>query len=128
MKHLQGRSRVDLLVTDVGLPDGIDGRQLADAALALRPEQKVLFITGQAESAVFGHLRLGMHVLSKPFTIETRRHVFGLFQRNIKKKAVLFPEADEGWPSTSEKTFWVWVWVWVGAVFMPAPQAQSRSF
>lgn len=71
LKHLQGKGRIDLLVTDVGLPSGINGRQLADAALSLRPELKVLFITGYAESSVVGHLRPGMHVLTKPFTIET---------------------------------------------------------
>jgi len=70
LKHLQGKGRVDLLVSDVGLPGGINGRQLADAALALWPELKVLFITGYAESSVVGHLRPGMHVLTKPFTIE----------------------------------------------------------
>jgi CheY-like chemotaxis protein len=70
LQHLQDRGRVDLLVTDVGLPGGMNGRQLADAALALRPDLKVLFITGYAESSVAGHLRPGMHVLTKPFTIE----------------------------------------------------------
>ena len=70
LKLMQGKRRVDLLVTDVGLPGGINGRQLADAALALRPKLKVLFITGYAESSVVGHLRSGMHVLTKPFTIE----------------------------------------------------------
>jgi PAS domain S-box-containing protein len=70
LKHLQVKNRIDLLVTDVGLPGGINGRQLADAALTLRPELKVLFITGYAENAAVGHLRQGMHVLTKPFTIE----------------------------------------------------------
>jgi len=70
MAALQGTDRIDLLVTDVGLPGGINGRQLADAALLLRPALKVLFITGYAENAVVGHLRSGMYVLTKPFTIE----------------------------------------------------------
>jgi CheY-like chemotaxis protein len=70
MAALQGKDRIDLLVTDVGLPGGINGRQLADAALLLRPALKVLFITGYAENAVVGHLRPGMYVLTKPFTIE----------------------------------------------------------
>ena len=72
LKLLETKRRIDLLVTDVGLPGGINGRQLADAALALRPHLKVLFFTGYAENAVIGdgHLRLGMHVLTKPFAIE----------------------------------------------------------
>ncbi|MXP64736.1 PAS domain S-box protein [Roseomonas sp. M0104] len=72
LKALQSSLRVDLLVTDVGLPGGMNGRQLADAARALRPELKVLFITGYAENAVIGngHLEPGMHVLTKPFAME----------------------------------------------------------
>jgi PAS domain S-box-containing protein len=63
---------VDLLITDVGLPGGMNGRQLADAARHKRPDLRVLFITGYAESAVVINNRLeqGMHVLSKPFTLE----------------------------------------------------------
>lgn len=69
---LQSDVRVDLLVTDVGLPGGINGRQVADAARVTRPELKVLFITGYAENAVLdhGHLEPGMHVLTKPFAME----------------------------------------------------------
>ena len=43
----------DLLITDVGLPGGLNGRQLADRARMLRPHLAVLFITGYAEQAVF---------------------------------------------------------------------------
>ena len=69
---LRSGARVDLLVTDVGLPGGMNGRQLADAARALRPGLKALFITGYAENAVVGHCHLepGMAMLSKPFTME----------------------------------------------------------
>jgi PAS domain S-box-containing protein len=69
---LRSHVRIDLLVTDVGLPGGMNGRQVADAARALRPELKVLFITGYAENAVLshGHLDHGMHVLTKPFGID----------------------------------------------------------
>ena len=49
MRALQSNARVDLLVTDVGLPGGINGRQVADAAKALRPAIKVLFMTGYAK-------------------------------------------------------------------------------
>ena len=69
---LRSNACIDLLVTDVGLPGGMNGRQMADAGRALRPGLKVLFITGYAESAVVGngHLELGMHVMTKPFAME----------------------------------------------------------
>ncbi|WP_202910807.1 ATP-binding protein [Teichococcus vastitatis] len=72
LKVLQSARRIDLLVTDVGLPGGMNGRQVADAARVARPDLKVLFITGYAENAVLshGHLGPGMHVLTKPFTLE----------------------------------------------------------
>ncbi|RYB07696.1 PAS domain S-box protein [Lichenibacterium ramalinae] len=72
LKVLEGRARVDLLITDVGLPGGMNGRQVADAARVLRPGLKVLFITGYAENAVVGngHLDPGMEVLTKPFAID----------------------------------------------------------
>lgn len=64
--------RVDLLISDVGLPKGMNGRQLADAARVDRPGLKVLFITGYAENAVVGNgqLEMGMHILTKPFAID----------------------------------------------------------
>jgi len=73
LQLLDSIGRVDLLVTDVGLPGGMNGRQLADAALATRPNLKVLFITGYAENAVMGdgQLKPGMHILTKPFSLET---------------------------------------------------------
>lgn len=63
---------IDLLVTDVGLPGGMNGRQLADAARVSRPQLQVLFITGYAETAVLshGHLDPGMHVMTKPFGMQ----------------------------------------------------------
>jgi CheY-like chemotaxis protein len=72
LQILDSVGRVDLLVTDVGLPGGMNGRQLADAALVSRPDLKVLFITGYAETAVIGDgcLKPGMHVLTKPFSLE----------------------------------------------------------
>jgi DNA-binding response OmpR family regulator len=65
--------RIDLLITDVGLPGGMNGRQVADAARVSRPTLKILFITGYAENAVVGngHLEPGMEVLTKPFVIAT---------------------------------------------------------
>jgi signal transduction histidine kinase/ActR/RegA family two-component response regulator len=70
---LQSDLRVDLLVTDVGLPGGMNGRQLADAARERRPGLKVLFITGYAEAAVIGNemFEPGMQVITKPFAMDT---------------------------------------------------------
>ncbi|WP_246692775.1 PAS domain-containing protein [Methylobacterium sp. WL64] len=72
LKVLRSNVRIDLLVTDVGLPGGMNGRQVADAARVTRPSLKVLFITGYAENAVVGngHLDPGMAVLTKPFVME----------------------------------------------------------
>ena len=63
---------LDLLVTDVGMPGGLNGRQLAEAARALRPGLKVLLITGYAEQAVVGDAALdrGMEVMTKPFALD----------------------------------------------------------
>ena len=73
LQVLQSTARVDLLVTDVGLPGGMNGRQLADAGRTVRQDLKVLFITGYAENAVIGNGQLdrGMHILTKPFTMES---------------------------------------------------------
>jgi signal transduction histidine kinase/CheY-like chemotaxis protein len=72
MRILQSAARVDLLVTDVGLPNGTNGRQIAEAARQTRPGLKVLFITGYAENAVIGngHLDKGMLVIAKPFEMD----------------------------------------------------------
>ncbi|WP_058753045.1 PAS domain-containing hybrid sensor histidine kinase/response regulator [Sphingomonas sanguinis] len=69
---LRSDQRIDLLVTDVGLPGGMNGRQLAEAGRELRHELNVMFITGYAESAVLnsGHLSTGMQLLTKPFTVD----------------------------------------------------------
>jgi CheY-like chemotaxis protein len=63
---------VDLLVTDVGLPSGLNGRQLADAARMLVPDLPVLLITGYAGDAISGQGQLppGMAVLRKPFDLD----------------------------------------------------------
>jgi PAS domain S-box-containing protein len=65
---LQSRQRIDLLISDVGLP-GLNGRQLADAARLLRPGLKVIFMTGYADVAATpqGFLEPGMALITKPF-------------------------------------------------------------
>jgi PAS domain S-box-containing protein len=72
LRVLQSDAQIDLLVTDIGLPGGMNGRQLAEAGRAVRPNLKVLFITGYAENAVIshGHLEPGMHMLTKPFALD----------------------------------------------------------
>ncbi|BDT60463.1 histidine kinase [Massilia varians] len=71
LQILNSDTRVDLLVTDVGLPGGLNGRQVADAARLQRPGLKVLFVTGYADTAAVGNGRLapGMEVITKPFEI-----------------------------------------------------------
>jgi CheY-like chemotaxis protein len=72
LRVLQSDVRTDLLVTDVGLPGGMNGRQMAEAGRVTRPGLKVLFITGYAENAVLGNGALdpGMQVITKPFVVE----------------------------------------------------------
>jgi PAS domain S-box-containing protein len=70
LRILRTDERIDLLVTDVGLP-GMNGRQLADQARETRPELKILFITGYAESVAIadGFLQPGMEMITKPFDL-----------------------------------------------------------
>jgi signal transduction histidine kinase/CheY-like chemotaxis protein len=72
LKILHSDLRLDLMITDVGLPGGMNGRQVADSARVVRPNLKVLFITGYAENAAIrdGRLEPGMQVLTKPFEME----------------------------------------------------------
>ena len=72
LRVLTSDAHVDLLISDVGLPGGMNGKQMADEARKVRPDLKVLFITGYAENAALsnGHLEPGMQVLSKPFAID----------------------------------------------------------
>ncbi len=68
---LTSRQRIDLLVTDVGLP-GMNGRQLAEFARERRPGLRVLFMTGYAENAAArgGLLGEGMQMVAKPFALD----------------------------------------------------------
>ena len=87
LKILQSDVVIDLLITDVGLPGGMNGRQMADAALEKRPNLKVLFITGYAENALLNneHLAPRMAVLTKPFSMdEMSARVRNLIDENIE--------------------------------------------
>jgi signal transduction histidine kinase len=68
---LQSSQRIDLLITDIGLP-GLNGRQLADGARARRASLKILFMTGYAESVATanGFLEPGMELITKPFAMD----------------------------------------------------------
>lgn len=68
---LESKKRIDLLVSDVGLP-GMNGRQLAEIARQLRPDLRVLFITGYAQNAAVrgGFLDPGMDMMTKPFAVD----------------------------------------------------------
>jgi PAS domain S-box-containing protein len=71
LRILRTNGRVDLLITDVGLP-GMNGRQLADQARETRPRLKILFVTGYAESVAIsdGFLQPGMEMITKPFDLD----------------------------------------------------------
>jgi CHASE3 domain sensor protein/CheY-like chemotaxis protein len=70
LAQLQGSERVDILFTDVVLPQGMNGRALAVEAAALRPALPVLFTTGHARNGVIhdGRLDPGVQFLAKPYT------------------------------------------------------------
>ena len=76
LRIVESGARIDLMITDVGLPGGMNGRQVADAARQLRKDLRVLFITGYAENAAIGngHLDHGMSILTKPFAMSTLGH------------------------------------------------------
>jgi len=83
VKVMESDERIDLLLTDVGLPGGLNGRQVADAGRVIRPGLKVLFVTGYAANAAIGagHLDNRMEVLTKPFnTVELANRVRALIE------------------------------------------------
>lgn len=67
---LQAHNDVALLFTDVVMPDGLNGRQLAEEAARRRPGVKVLYTTGYSRNAIVhnGRLDPGVNLISKPFT------------------------------------------------------------
>ncbi|MFJ4394465.1 PAS domain-containing protein [Pseudomonas sp. NPDC089395] len=72
LQLLRSDTPIDLLVTDIGLPGGIDGRQMADAGRGTRPGLPVLFMTGYAQPNVLDNAQLEPNtaVLTKPFALE----------------------------------------------------------
>jgi CheY-like chemotaxis protein len=70
-RMIADRSDIVLLFTDIGLPGGVNGRVLADAACAVRPGLRVVFTTGYTRNAIIhnGMLDSGVFLLSKPFTL-----------------------------------------------------------
>jgi CheY-like chemotaxis protein len=71
LEQLQNGAIVDLLLTDIVMPE-MNGRKLADAAVALRPDLRIMFMTGFTKNAVVhnGVLDPGVHFLAKPFSLE----------------------------------------------------------
>ncbi|KPW67098.1 Signal transduction histidine kinase [Pseudomonas savastanoi pv. nerii] len=72
LQILQSDTRIDLLISDIGLPGGMNGREMADAAGDCRPGLPTLFITGYAKTSVLDdcHLRPCTQVLTKPFGLD----------------------------------------------------------
>jgi CheY-like chemotaxis protein len=72
LETLDREEGIDLLFTDVVMPGGMNGRQLADQAVVRRPGLKVLFTTGYTRNAIVHHGRLdpGVQMIGKPFSFE----------------------------------------------------------
>ena len=70
LELLRADAGIDLLLSDVGLPGGMNGRELAEAAVAIRPGLKVLFATANTRSAFTRHGRIdpAFNLIPKPFT------------------------------------------------------------
>lgn len=88
LQLLRSDIRIDLLVTDIGLPGGLDGRQMAEAGRQSRPDLPVLLMTGYAQPEVLDRqpLESTMAILTKPFTLEAL---------TSQVNALLRPQADD---------------------------------
>ena len=85
LEHLRSLDTIDLLLTDVLLPDGMNGPIVAAEAIALRPEIKILYASGyiQGELIQAGKLPVGVSLLNKPFYLdELANAIEGLFVRS----------------------------------------------
>jgi CheY-like chemotaxis protein len=95
---LARNSDVDLLFTDIGLPGGMNGRQLADEARVRFPALKVLFTTGYARNAIVhdGRLDPGVSLITKPFTFSgLASKVAEMLVGDMIERLVLVVEDDE---------------------------------
>lgn len=87
MKLIQSKDKLNLLITDIGLPNGMNGRQLADAARLQRPGLKVLFVTGYAQNAMVNNdmLAIGMEMMTKPFSMtKFMAQVRGMVEKDLE--------------------------------------------
>ena len=86
LRLLRSELEIDLLVTDIGLPGGMNGKQLADMARSLRPGLRVMFITGYAGQSVLSASKVdaSTDVLTKPFALDTlARRIRQLIDTNV---------------------------------------------
>jgi len=88
LRSVLNGNRVDLLFTDVVLPDGFSGRQLSDEVLKLRPSMPVLFTTGYTRNAIVHHGRLdpGVELLNKPYTQQDLARKIGEMLARSRKR------------------------------------------
>jgi CheY-like chemotaxis protein len=102
LAHVDDNTPFDLLLTDVIMPGGINGRQLADAVVARRPSVKVLFTSGYTENAIVHHGRLdaGVMLLSKPY----RRSDLARMVRAALDSDLAAAAGDTGAPANYDDT------------------------
>ncbi|GGD17057.1 response regulator [Aquisalinus flavus] len=96
--QLDRHPEIALLFTDVGLPDGMNGRQLSDEACSRRPDLKVLYTTGYARNAIIhdGRLDQGLHLVTKPFTYEEAGFAMEEAMRTKTQARKILIVEDEG--------------------------------
>jgi signal transduction histidine kinase/DNA-binding response OmpR family regulator len=96
LQILDAHSDIDVLFTDVGLPGGMTGRQLADEAARRRPSIRVLYTTGYARNAIVHNNRLDpdVHLVTKPFTADDVARALSAVLETETKGAVLVVEDE----------------------------------